>query len=234
MYPMTRESVMASISSSVAEKAVCWFDGRKKRSRRILRRLTHPAVGGRVIGGAGIGEGNLGFGISAEGLCGGVIALISIAAGRPPGSRRKSLPGFWHLFPESPDENGRQRSPTTMQFPLAQDAPAARRADTHVCASWKPWIRVADAPPRPCPTLPAHENQQGWLQTVASRRLLAASGRGLSRRRRAPPPDCLRLRDCAPAKHGPMRYSRWNWFYRTPRPTDEPALRHQKIFVPRS
>src|SRR6266853_5289314 len=66
MYPMTRESVMAAISSSVAEKAVCWCDGRKKRSRRILRRLTHLAVGGRVIGGAGIGEGNLGFGISAE------------------------------------------------------------------------------------------------------------------------------------------------------------------------
>ena len=66
MYPITRESVMAAISSSVAEKAVCWWDGRKKRSRRILRRLTHLEVGGRVIGGAGIGEGNLGFGDSAE------------------------------------------------------------------------------------------------------------------------------------------------------------------------
>src|ERR1700693_3834418 len=51
MYPITRESVMAAISRSVAEKAVCWCDGRKKRSRRILRRLTHLAVGGRVIGG---------------------------------------------------------------------------------------------------------------------------------------------------------------------------------------
>src|ERR1700693_5113386 len=57
MYPMTRESVMAAISSSVAEKAVCWCDGRKKRSRRILRRLTHLAVGGRVIGGLESGMG---------------------------------------------------------------------------------------------------------------------------------------------------------------------------------
>src|SRR6266436_6056255 len=65
MYPITRESVMAAISSSVAEKAVCWWDGRKKRKRRILRRLTHLAIGGRVIGGAGIGEGNLGFGNNA-------------------------------------------------------------------------------------------------------------------------------------------------------------------------
>src|ERR1700688_487017 len=56
MYPMTRESVMAAISSSVAEKAVCWCDGRKKRRRRILRRLTHPAVGGRVIGGLESGK----------------------------------------------------------------------------------------------------------------------------------------------------------------------------------
>src|SRR3981189_1930247 len=66
MYPITRESVMAAISSSVAEKAVCWWDGRKKRRRRILRRLTHLAVGGRVIGGAGSGEGNLAFGNNAE------------------------------------------------------------------------------------------------------------------------------------------------------------------------
>src|ERR1039457_5331357 len=43
MYPITRESVMVVISSSVAEKAVCWCDGRKKRSRRIPRRLTHLA-----------------------------------------------------------------------------------------------------------------------------------------------------------------------------------------------
>ena len=35
---------MAAISSNVAEKAVCWCDGRKKRSKRILRRLTHSAV----------------------------------------------------------------------------------------------------------------------------------------------------------------------------------------------
>src|SRR5712691_10236853 len=49
MYPITRESVMAAISSSVAEKAVCWCDGRKKRRRRIVCRLTHLALGGRVI-----------------------------------------------------------------------------------------------------------------------------------------------------------------------------------------
>jgi hypothetical protein len=42
---------MVVISSSVAEKTVCWCDGRKKRSRRILRRVTHLAEGGRVIGG---------------------------------------------------------------------------------------------------------------------------------------------------------------------------------------
>src|SRR5208337_259676 len=51
MYPITRESVMAVISSSVAENAVCWCDGRKKRSRRIFGRLTHLATDGRVIGG---------------------------------------------------------------------------------------------------------------------------------------------------------------------------------------
>src|SRR6266403_83434 len=56
MYPITRESVMAAISSSVAEKAVCWCDGRKKRRRRILRRLTHLAGGGRVIGGLESGK----------------------------------------------------------------------------------------------------------------------------------------------------------------------------------
>src|SRR5258708_6958923 len=56
MYPITRESVMAPISSNVAEKAVCWCDGRKKRNRRILRRLTHLAVGGRVIGGVATGK----------------------------------------------------------------------------------------------------------------------------------------------------------------------------------
>src|ERR1700691_3055244 len=44
MYPITRERLMAAISSNVAEKAVCWWDGRKKRSKRILRRLTHSAV----------------------------------------------------------------------------------------------------------------------------------------------------------------------------------------------
>src|SRR5271155_3557155 len=49
MYPITRESVTADISSSVAENAVCWCDGRKKRSRRILRRVTHPARWRRVI-----------------------------------------------------------------------------------------------------------------------------------------------------------------------------------------
>src|SRR5271165_3320574 len=43
--------MMAVISKSVAEKAVCWWDGRKKRSRRIVCRVTHPGVGGRVIGG---------------------------------------------------------------------------------------------------------------------------------------------------------------------------------------
>src|ERR1700730_9416155 len=75
MYPMTRESVMAAISSSVAEKAVCWCDGRKKRSRRILRRLTHLAVGGRVIGGAGIGGGNLCFG-SRAGDCAVVVSRL--------------------------------------------------------------------------------------------------------------------------------------------------------------
>src|ERR1700686_4138812 len=61
MYPITRESVMAAISSSVAEKAVCWCDGRKKRRRRILRRLTHLAAGGGVIGGVESGEANLAF-----------------------------------------------------------------------------------------------------------------------------------------------------------------------------
>src|SRR5580658_1074434 len=49
MYPMTRESVMAVISSSVAEKAVCWCEGRKKRSRRIVCRIKHPGVGGTLI-----------------------------------------------------------------------------------------------------------------------------------------------------------------------------------------
>src|SRR2546430_9999518 len=66
MYPITRESVMAAISSSVAENAVCWCDGRKKRRRRIFCRLTHLAAGGRVIGGDGIGNGNLGLGRNAE------------------------------------------------------------------------------------------------------------------------------------------------------------------------
>ncbi len=56
MYPTTRESVMAVISNSVAENAVCWCEGRKKRSKRILRRLTHPAVAGRVIGGMESGK----------------------------------------------------------------------------------------------------------------------------------------------------------------------------------
>src|SRR5258708_30551553 len=56
MYPITRESVMAAISSSVAEKAVCWCDGRKKRRRRIVCRLTHLARGGRVIGGLESGK----------------------------------------------------------------------------------------------------------------------------------------------------------------------------------
>src|SRR6266446_6970020 len=50
MYPITRESVIVVISSSVAENAVCWCDGRKKRNRRILRRLTHLAWRWRVIG----------------------------------------------------------------------------------------------------------------------------------------------------------------------------------------
>src|SRR6266478_3255176 len=50
MYPITRESVIVVISSSVAENAVCWCDGRKKRNRRILRRLTHLAAWWRVIG----------------------------------------------------------------------------------------------------------------------------------------------------------------------------------------
>src|ERR1700730_3044715 len=106
MYPMTRESVMAAISSSVAETAVCWCDGRKKRSRRILRRLTHLAVGGRVIGGGGNG-GRESWPREQTGRLGvGGIGPISIAAGRPIGSRRKSLPDFWHLLPESPDESG--------------------------------------------------------------------------------------------------------------------------------
>ncbi len=55
MYPMTRESVMVDISSSVAEKAVCWCDGRKKRRRRISGRLTHLGAAGRVIGGMELG-----------------------------------------------------------------------------------------------------------------------------------------------------------------------------------
>src|ERR1700674_4680575 len=61
IYPITRDSVMAAISRSVAEKAVCWCDGRKKRRRRILRRLTHLAVGGRVIGGLESGKAILAF-----------------------------------------------------------------------------------------------------------------------------------------------------------------------------
>src|SRR5208283_3840827 len=52
MYPIPRESAMVVISSSVAENAVCWCDGRKKRNRRIDCRLTHLAVGGGVIAGA--------------------------------------------------------------------------------------------------------------------------------------------------------------------------------------
>src|ERR1700675_2803656 len=78
MYPITRESVMAAISSSVAEKAVCWCDGRKKRRRRILRRVTHLAVGGRVIGGAGIGEG-----ISFP-LCNSVSPVVQAFDSQPP------------------------------------------------------------------------------------------------------------------------------------------------------
>src|SRR5208283_2034600 len=58
MYPTTRESVIADISSSVAENAVCWCDGRKKRRRRIVCRLTHLGVGRRVIGGLESGKAN--------------------------------------------------------------------------------------------------------------------------------------------------------------------------------
>jgi hypothetical protein len=47
------------------------------------------------------------LGRAIRGKTKGNFALISIAAGRPLGSRRKSLPGFWHLFPESPAESGR-------------------------------------------------------------------------------------------------------------------------------
>src|SRR4029077_10260370 len=36
-YPMTRESMMADISSSVAEKALCWWEGRKRRRMRVVR-----------------------------------------------------------------------------------------------------------------------------------------------------------------------------------------------------
>src|ERR1700722_6188890 len=49
MYQITRESVTAEINSNVAEKAVCWCEGRKKRSRRILRRLTHLTAPRRLI-----------------------------------------------------------------------------------------------------------------------------------------------------------------------------------------
>jgi hypothetical protein len=43
--------VMADISSSVAENAVCWCDGRKKRSRRIGCRVNHSGRAAGVIGG---------------------------------------------------------------------------------------------------------------------------------------------------------------------------------------
>ena len=33
MNPMTRESITAVIRSTVAEKALCWCDGRRKRVR---------------------------------------------------------------------------------------------------------------------------------------------------------------------------------------------------------
>jgi len=77
MYPITRESVMVVINSSVAEKAVCWCDGRKKRNRRILRRLTHLAGGGRVIGGAESGTA-IGFGNKEWGILVGVIGLFTV------------------------------------------------------------------------------------------------------------------------------------------------------------
>src|ERR1700679_2415843 len=80
MYPITRESVMAAISSKVAEKAVCWCEGRKKRNRRILRRLTHSAVAGRVIGGVESGR--------------------AIQLRRKWGTRRSLVPGTPHLDKE--------------------------------------------------------------------------------------------------------------------------------------
>ena len=62
MYPMRRESVMADISSTVAEKALCWCEGRRRRRRRIVCRLTHLWVGRRVIVSAESGMAILGFG----------------------------------------------------------------------------------------------------------------------------------------------------------------------------
>src|SRR5580698_2586767 len=38
MYPITRDSITADISSSVAEKAVCWCEGRKNRRSLFMGR----------------------------------------------------------------------------------------------------------------------------------------------------------------------------------------------------
>src|SRR5580704_3246462 len=38
MYPITRDSMTADISSSVAEKAVCWCEGRKNRRSLVMGR----------------------------------------------------------------------------------------------------------------------------------------------------------------------------------------------------
>src|SRR5260370_29799680 len=98
MYPMTRESVMAAISSSVAEKAVCWCDGRKKRSRRILRRLTHLAVGGRVIGGGGNRGGKICVRGNGEGWWWGGLRFFLLLQGVPPVCVEKRPLCFVYFF----------------------------------------------------------------------------------------------------------------------------------------
>src|SRR5271157_4864096 len=93
MYPITRESVMAVISSSVAENAVCWCDGRKKRNRRIVCRLTHLAVGGGVIAGA---ESGMAIGFACEPLCSLGLTLLDLyhRGHRGTQGEPKSLRGF--------------------------------------------------------------------------------------------------------------------------------------------
>lgn len=58
MYPMTRESITADISSRVAENSLCWCDGRNRRKARETALLDDLAVtfcesciGGQILHG---------------------------------------------------------------------------------------------------------------------------------------------------------------------------------------